>query len=544
MKRVYCAVMALILAGCLLTGCGAKKQARLTAENEIITYTRTDEKKTQLTVSSLGNNADLRSLTAAFEKKNPDVQIICLDLANGTAQHRPVADWVEHGAAPDIMFVNPDTFTDSDWVIKYMEDLSTKPAIERFEAEALNRAAVRGFVYFLPAPSEINCIIYNKALFEQYGWQAPVTFDDFVALCAQIREDTLGAVQPWNPNAKYDNVLTIALEAFVYEELFGGLENRSWYNSFCRGEATFAGHMEPFFDMVQTLIDQGILLEEHFSYSATARGEEFQTGQIAMYNAPISQMKNGDNAFSYMPYPTISGELGYVSDFFSAMLCVPKKAHTDAEKAVIDRFIDFYSSVEGQQALIGGSLMVSNVKGVPLSDAENMAGIETVLAQGHKFTRLDFAAMSDSRESLGGAQSASERAEKQNWTFRTSALAMVRGEKTGAQIIADIVAKPYLTAEEAGVSAAVRLAHVKEDFTTLEFSFYIADMYREMAGADIGLINHGNAFGGNLGRVFAGDIYDTFITPIKPRSFANKSTLVKVSMTGRQLMDALNHPLT
>ena len=284
--------------------------------------------------------------------------------------------------------------------------------------------------------------------------------------------------------------------------------------------------MEPLYEALQTLIDNGILKEEHFNYSATARGKEFQDGLIAMYNAPIAHMTGAKYEFGYMPYPTTSGELGYVNDTFSSMLCVPKKEHTDAETDAIDRFLTFYGSVEGQQALISESLMVSNVKGVPLDDSEVVAGIEGVIAQGHMFSRLDFPGP--------GART---------WTVKDNALAMIAGEKTTAEIIADIDAHPYKTAEEAGAASGAKLADVTEDFTTLEFSFYIADMYRETAGADIGLINHGIAYRGNLVQIYAGEIFDHCMYPLRPRSFANDSTLIKVSMTGQQLMDALNHPV-
>ena len=543
MKRTICAWMVVCLAALACFGCA--KSGPFTQPNEIVTYTKTDPAKTQIVVSTLGNNSNLRDLAAAFEAANEDVQVIRLDLTGGTAAYRPVVDWVVHGIAPDVMLVNPDTFVNDAQITGYLEDLSANPCIERFEVEALNRLAINGHVYFLPAPSEINCIIYNRTLFERYGWEVPGSFDEFVALCNQIREDTNGEVQPWNPNAIYDLVFSTALEAFTYVDLFSGVDNWAWYHDFCDRKATFAGHMEPFFDMVQTLIDNKILLEEHFSYSATTRGKEFEAGKIAMYNAPISRINSNEYAFDYMPYPSTSGGLGYVNDYFSAMLCVPARERTEAERDAVNRFIAFFSSAEGQRALIGETLMLSNVKDVPLTRPEAMAGIETVIEQGHKFSRLDFPGSSErnwaDRESAQNMTSGS--VGERSWTFRESALSMVTGEKTGAQIIAEIDRKPYKTAEEAGVGSAQKIAEVAEDFTVLEFSCYIADMYREQAGAEIGLINHGVAYRGNLVRIFAGDMFASYMYPIKPRSFANGSTLVKLSMTGRQILDALNHPV-
>ena len=237
MKRSICTVLAIALIMCMLAGCAQNERAPFTADNEIETYTKIDPERTQLTISSLGNNANIRGIAKAFERQNPDIQVICFDLTGGSNDYSPVVAGLEHGVTPDVMFVNYNTFSlntfsNDEQIIGMMEDLSTNPVVESFEADALNRVAVDGRVYFLPAPSEINCIIYNKTLFEQYGWEVPSTFDEFVALCLKITEDTDGAIQPWNPNAKYDSVFSVAIEAFVYEELFAGKDNRTWYKEF------------------------------------------------------------------------------------------------------------------------------------------------------------------------------------------------------------------------------------------------------------------------------------------------------------------------
>ncbi|MDO5112481.1 MAG: extracellular solute-binding protein [Clostridia bacterium] len=521
MKRIATLTLCAILLFCLCACAANGKQAKLgQADNEILTYQKIDPEKTTLFVGTTGNDY-IGHLNAEFESQNPDVQIIVSTQTGGSGTSRPMADNVKSGYAPDIMFVSAGYF-DSEETVQYFEKLSANPLVRSYQDEALNRLAVDDNIYFLPGPSTITCMLYNNTLFEQYGWETPKTFEEFVALCLRIREDTNGTVQPWNPNAKYETNFNAVTTAFVYEELFGGIENRSWYEEFINGNATFAGHMEPYYDMLQTLIDNDIILEEHFSYSATTRGEEFQEGKIAMYNYPVGGTRSEVYDIRYMPFPSTTGENGFLVDNINVTVGVPIKEHTEAEKDAIQRYLEFFTSIEGQNAFIGENLMFSNVKDVPLNNAEYLSGIEDAINKGRYFSQLTFA-LPDV---------------KSNISFSKDALAMTLGEKTGAQCIADNDVHPFKTEE---VQEPEPVATVAEDFTILDTSFFIADMYREKAGADIGLIAHNVAYRGNLMRMYKGELDADDIKSLKPRSLENKSTLIKATMSGRQFMEAITH---
>ncbi len=522
-----CIVALLALSGC--SGPAEKSApapaAALTAQNDILTCRRLDPQKTTLVVSLTGN-LYINDLCEAFEKKNPDVQTVVINITGGTSQVQPVIDWVINGAAPDIMFVIPGQFS-AEQSAQYFEDFSADPVVSGYNTEALEKVALDGKLYWLPGPSNVSCMIYNKDLFAQYGWQVPSTLDEFVALCLQIREDTGGAVQPWNPNAKYSNELLTALEAFAYEELFAGVENHTWLEKFLSGEATFAGHMEPFYTMLQKLIDNGLLREEHFTYSATTRGNEFKAGQIAMVNGNADSMSPSEHENGYFPFPGTDGALGYINSTFTYVLGVPKKEHTDAERDAIRRFLGFVSSAEGQEIYIGDSLKISNVKGVEAALGGSLSELKDAMTQGHLFSLISFAP--------GSGETA-------NFSLTTHTRQMLSGEKTAAECIAAVDEKPFLPADEAPVSPT--LATAKEDFTILDVSCYLADLYREAADAQIGLIVNDETYRGNVMRIFEGPVTEDDVVTLLPRSFDNGSTLVKAAMTGRQLLDALNRPVS
>lgn len=523
MKKALVILMCLGMALGLLSGCNQKAKAPWLANDEIFTYDRVDPEKTVITVSRSGN-IFLDGLCGAFEENNPDIQVIVLDITGGNGLDRPPVRWVANGYAPDVMFVATGIVDDAS-TLEYFENLSNNPVITAYESEALERESVDANIYWLPGPSKIDSMIYNKTLFEQYGWTVPKTFDEFVALCVQIREDTNGEVVPWNPNAKYTNEFLKVTEAFVYEEVFGGVDNRTWYNQFTEGKATFTGHMEPYYDVIQKLIDNDLLNEEFFSYSATTRGEEFASGKIAMINYAVANY-DGEYEFDYMPFPTTTGELGYLTDFFSCLTGVPKKERGEKEQEAVDRFLAFLSSPEGQQAYIADSLMVSNTKDVPVDDGGTLASLREAIENGHMFELADF------KSPLGSA----------NFGLHGHSLSMIKGEKTAQECIAAVDEKPYIPFSDEQKPEV--LATAAQDFTILQTSQFLADTYKEIAGADIGLMIDHQAYRGNLMRIFAGDIDTNNVVVLKPRSLGNDTKLAKLSMTGAQLMLALNDPVS
>lgn len=51
--------------------------------------------------------------------------------------------------------------------------------------------------FILPWNENVTGIVYNAGMFEQYGWEVPVTMNDMLALCAQIKKDTNSKIMPF-----------------------------------------------------------------------------------------------------------------------------------------------------------------------------------------------------------------------------------------------------------------------------------------------------------------------------------------------------------
>ena len=353
-----------IFSALLLLGCSAKKQNSeqlyAPAPNEIFTYQKPDNGKTKIVVGLLAIN-EMEPILTAFQKAYPDIQPIVLYMQTTQNSYEPSIDWFKHGYLPDIVFNL--RLSEADTVL-YQEDLSGISAVSAYAIGSLNDIEKNGKIYSLPGPSKIMAIAYNKNLFKQYGWSIPKTFDQFINLCDKIKKDTRGAVEPYNPDGKYTDDFMAGLEGFAYEQVFGGIKNKGWYDKILHGDAVLGDTMKPFFTMVQTMIDHGLIRTEHSTYSYTMRSKEFAAGHIAMMNVLTDLIPEEDKEiYGFFPFPGTTGE-SYLTTRCDYNECLIKRPRTDSEQKAVSEFFDFISTKEAQEILIGGKAQLSSVKGV------------------------------------------------------------------------------------------------------------------------------------------------------------------------------------
>lgn len=138
--------------------------------------------------------------------------------------------------------------------------------------EALKIVPVDG-VYAVPYVANAAGILYNKDMFEEHGWTIPQTWDEFIALCDQIKSegidpfyfgfrDTWTCLAPWN---------ALAVE----------LAPSDLCKQVNLGEATFTEGYEELANKYLALLDYGP--SDPFAYGYNDACTAFANGQSAMY---------------------------------------------------------------------------------------------------------------------------------------------------------------------------------------------------------------------------------------------------------------------
>ena len=115
---------------------------------------------------------------------------------------------------PDIIGIGGDVnysnFLDSDMLV----DISDFDGLKDIKQSYLDIDKNLEFIpedgtYAVPYVANAAGVLYNRAMFEEYGWEIPETWDEFIALCEQIQsegiqplyfgfKDTWTCLAPWN----------------------------------------------------------------------------------------------------------------------------------------------------------------------------------------------------------------------------------------------------------------------------------------------------------------------------------------------------------
>lgn len=494
------------------------------SENEIGTYRKIIPGKTYIIAGVAGSDSvDL--LTADFEKRYPDVQVIVVPLQIGDFLWSPAKERIRNGKSPDVVF-NVDMGAEAE---KYQVNLTQSPAAAHYGIPQMEKLLHDGQVYSLPGPSKVMAIAYNKTMFQKAGWSVPQTFDQFLLLCDRIRKETKGTVEPYNPNGKYVLDFIAGIEGFCYNELFGSVEQRAWYEDFLNGRSSFAKNDNSFFITAERMAKHGLIRTEHFGYSYTQRKKEFLEGKIAMINCMADeQISSPGTEFAYFPFPSVDGGKNYLVGRSDFSISVIKRPRTEKQKNAVASFINYISTPGAQMNYIGGQRKLSSIVDMPVSFIGDFGGLSGFIQKGQIFTRVDFTGgtVPESFSVLNSMRDAVEKIVEQ----KTDAAG-------AAQSVDEALSYARLNIETA---QSKPVASVKKSFTILQTSEYIADKMRQAGNADVALIPHMSIYCGNINSFFSGPLSASMIETYSPRSLTASAHLIVVKMSGSQLIESLS----
>lgn len=201
-KSLWILISVVLLASLLLTACGTP------ATDTTSTGGTSDEKVTVRFFHKWPEPEQLdfyNYVIAEYEKTHPNVKIE-MESASDEAYKDKIRILMASGDVPDIYFSWAGEFSwkfaragqaldltdavmNSDW-----KDKIVLAAVEPFKND--------GKIYGVPMRINAKFMVYNKAIFEQYGLTAPTTWDEFLAVCETLKTNgvvpiAFGNEFPW-----------------------------------------------------------------------------------------------------------------------------------------------------------------------------------------------------------------------------------------------------------------------------------------------------------------------------------------------------------
>lgn len=528
-KKIACVFLASMVILTSFGGCN--KKTSKTASNDILTQKVSAEGKIPVTVL-VKHAFSINAFEKAAEEKFPELDIIQVGNYTSDMGINEYAARMEHDDLTDLVMTWPLEVGEEYWDDRLIE-LSAMPFTKKYVNSMLDNISRNGKLYYLPGPSQVRGIVYNKTLFEEKSWTVPTDFNSFIALCKKIEESGMRSLQLGLSNSE---VLDTAFFGFGYDSSLSKPQNAQSLLNYNNGQGSFGDNFAAAFDTFQTLIDEGVLKPDDLTIGYARREEMIFNRECAMVEDSVLLARMGEayngctDEFALMPFFNPGVESDWSRLYPVCYIGVNKKLEQKENKQkleLVTKLLEYISTPEGQLSLASDTgAMFSSLNDVP---PPNIPEIQDLLPS---LTHGRYAIF----PTLKNAQHA----------LQNGLAEMVKGEMTAEDVI-KMVDKENLSPPEATPTKVFGSA--TSDFTLVETGNFLTDIMREQIGCEIALFLDNGKDGqdngkGINGKIYKGDITDVDIKRIMPDlKQGENGELLKVTMTGENLMTALEYAI-
>lgn len=517
----------------LPVGCASSSQLSPPAVQEVLTFEKTPPGRIQITMRCQ-DGINIQRIESVIETQFPMVDIIMVCNTAGKID-------IENNHFQDIFLTSfPSRFQLSPQD-KFI-DFSTEAFLSNYALASLNDCQIDGKIYYLPGPLDFYGILYDRELFAQHGWELPHNLDEFIALCQEIQQ---AGIRPLQVPLESYKFLQLFFAGFTYDTLYAGTQGYQWLRDFRTGKQSMLGNTDATFETLTRLLDAGIWKAEDFNANPTQVANQFYTDKsyamiIGNQMTPIyAQELPMNRSLGMMPFYSGDEDSDYFissPNFFIAANKALQQPGQEEKLQTVMEIISYLSSKEGQIAIIDDSApMISNVKGVTFHTPPFLEKAKDTLEKGHVVPWAYFI----------------EESNDVDHALQAGLKALALGEATPQQVASgcDTVRDSYL--EKGHLAKPEMVASALTDFTVLQTSEYIADVFRRKAGTEIGLCMANTLKYGCNASFYEGNILvngyetiDTFLDKgfYDPALPAEKQKLTRISITGKDLLYSLQFP--
>ena len=460
MKKVVCVLLMLVMAATMLAGCGRDGSAA-NADAQA-------EKKEKVVIACWGNQM-LDSYAQYLCDLFPQVEFEFVLATNSTDYYRFRQ---EHDDMPDILTVRRFALKDAVLLKDYLYDLSNTELAATYYGSYLDSYTYDdGSVNWLPTCAEVDGIIINKTMFDEYNVPIPTDYESFAAACAAFEA---AGIRSFVSDFAADYTCMEVLQGASIPVL-QSMEGRKWRQQYESGAThelsaeVWLPVFENFFDFMKIT---GLGAEDA-AYPNRTPKELFSEGKAAMFRGTgadvITYPGRGADEVLLVPYFGQTAQDNWYLTYPTFQIAASKKGMDDpAREQLILSIMTAMVNQQGQDHISYGKNMVPYKKDVTLELMPEMDNLKPYVEQNKLYIRL-----------------------ASNEMFRISrdvVQMMLNGEVTTAQQALDAF-NEELAGEEPGnqIVAHIDTAY-SNDFTAAhgnQAASAIANTMRALSGADL-----------------------------------------------------------
>ena len=376
MKRFVALLLVVVMAAALFAGCtGQKKDDRIS----ISLYA--------------WDRSMFKELTPWLEEKFPEINFTFIQSFNTMEYYK---DLMARGEAmPDIITCRRFSLNDAAPLTGYLMDLSKSEVAGTFYSSYLevNRES-SGAIRWLPMCAEVDSIMANKDLFDQYNIPLPTNYSEFVAAIDAF--EAVG-IKGFHTDWIYDYSCLETMQGCAIPELMS-LEGTRWRMEYeSETEDNQVGLDDTVWPKVFEKYEQFLKDvrfqpgDEELTFSVTM--EPYYQGMTAMIRNTAALADNitvegGINSV-ILPYFGQTSEDNWLLTYPMCQVAVSKQVEEDEAKreAVMEVLMAMFSE-EGQKHVAAGTSVLSYNKEVNISPTDSLRYVQDCINSNHLYMRL------------------------------------------------------------------------------------------------------------------------------------------------------------
>ena len=382
-KRMLSLLLAVFMAVTMLAGCGNRNGS-----------TGKTEKDGKISISMyMWDRSMFKEFTPWLEQKFPDIDFTFIQSYNTMEYYK---DLLARGEElPDIITCRRFSLNDAAPLADHLMDLSQTEVAGTFYSSYLevNREE-SGAIRWLPMCAEVDSIMANKDLFDQYNIPLPTNYSQFVAAIDAFEE--MG-IKGFQTDWYYDYSCLETMQGCAITELMS-LEGTKWRMDY---ESETGNHQVGLDDTVWPKVFEKyaqFLKDVRFQpgdeeLQFTAVNEPYLNGEIAMVRntaalADIISEEYGFNSVIF-PYFGETSEDNWLLTYPMCQMAVSSRVEEDEakKKAVMEILLAAFSE-EGQKAVAAGTSVLSYNKEVNISSSPALQYAQEYIDSNHLYMRL------------------------------------------------------------------------------------------------------------------------------------------------------------
>lgn len=254
-RRLFslCTAAALLTVG--LAGCGSTPAASTAASTEAAPAVFEPKLDTDASVSLevagfFGNFEALDQVINDFNAYYPNVTV-AYEQNNGSK----LAEYLKNNPQTDIFMSDDTNLRYADWTEYYVKDSCADLTAAGVDTSAvqddlLTSCTFDGALLRLPIGQNISGMVVNKSLLEKEGLAVPTTWQEFLDVCAALKEKGYTPIQGPDDSIYANLAYAMGMDTIADADTLAALN---------AGDDAVAEKLQPVFERIRTLLDNGYI---------------------------------------------------------------------------------------------------------------------------------------------------------------------------------------------------------------------------------------------------------------------------------------------